>query len=74
MSKLGVMGWITMILTVIGALNWGLVGFFNWNLVGAILMGDMSTASRVVYAIVGLSALYVIYMLVKGDKTPEVIG
>ncbi len=68
MAKLGVMGWITMVLTVVGALNWGLVGFFNWNLVGAIL-GDMSGASRVVYALVGLSALWVIYLLAKGDKS-----
>jgi uncharacterized protein len=41
----------------VGALNWGLVGFFDFNLVNAIL-GSMPTLERVVYALVGLSALY----------------
>jgi uncharacterized membrane protein YuzA (DUF378 family) len=45
----------------IGALNWGLIGFFNWNLVDAIFGGgsheETSVASRVVYALVGLSGL-----------------
>lgn len=40
----------------IGALNWGLVGAFNFNLVNSVL-GGMPTVERVVYALVGLSAL-----------------
>lgn len=44
-------------LLLIGALNWGLVGFFGFNLV-AYLFGEMSALSRVVYALVGLAALY----------------
>jgi uncharacterized membrane protein YuzA (DUF378 family) len=40
----------------VGAINWGLVGFFNYNLVDA-LLGSGSTLSRVVYALVGISAL-----------------
>ena len=68
MKKMNWLDWVAFILVIIGALNWGLVGFFNWNLVGAIL-GDMSGASRVVYALVGLSALWVIYLLAKGDKS-----
>lgn len=44
-------------LLTIGAFNWGLVGFFNFNLVGFIL-GPMTLASRVVYSLVGLAALY----------------
>jgi len=50
-------GWITFLLVVIGGLNWGLVGFFNFDLV-ATLFGDMSTLTRVIYALVGLAALY----------------
>jgi MYXO-CTERM domain-containing protein len=50
-----------MLLAIVGALNWGLIGFFNWNLVDAIFGGDpremTSTASRVVYALVGLAGL-----------------
>lgn len=49
------------VLTIIGAINWGLIGFFNWNLVDAIFGGgsaeQTSTASRVVYALVGLAGL-----------------
>jgi len=44
------------ILVLVGALNWGLVGLFNFNLVAAIF-GDMTTASRIVYILVGLSAI-----------------
>ena len=47
-------------LTIVGGLNWGLVGFLNFNLVGFIF-GDMSLLSRIVYAVVGLSAAYVAF-------------
>ena len=48
------------ILLVIGGLNWGLVGFFNYNLIGS-LLGSTSIYSRILYALVGLSALYEIF-------------
>lgn len=53
-------------LTIIGAVVWGLIGFFNFNLVSA-LFGQASALSRVIYALVGLSGLYVIgfYSLVE---------
>ncbi|MBN2132917.1 MAG: DUF378 domain-containing protein [Sedimentisphaerales bacterium] len=44
-------------LLLIGAINWGLVGFFGFDLVAAIF-GSMSVVSRIVYALVGLAALY----------------
>jgi uncharacterized membrane protein YuzA (DUF378 family) len=44
-------------LLVVGGLNWGLVGFFNFDLVASIF-GPMSLLSRIVYAIVGIGALY----------------
>ena len=54
-------------IAIIGALNWGLVGLFNWNLVDAIFGGgaveETSTASRVVYAIVGLCGLASFFLL-----------
>ncbi|MEX0933716.1 MAG: DUF378 domain-containing protein [Candidatus Paceibacterota bacterium] len=53
--------WVSMILVVIGGLNWGLVGFFGFDLV-ATLFGDMSSLSRVVYALVGLGALHVAFL------------
>ena len=44
------------ILTLIGALNWGLVGIFNFDLVAAIF-GDMTVVTRILYAVVGVSAV-----------------
>ena len=56
-----------MIIAIIGAINWGLIGFFNWNLVDAIFGGGSaemtSTLSRVIYAIVGLAGLAAIPLL-----------
>jgi len=45
------------ILLVIGGLNWGLVGLFSFDLVASIL-GDMTLLSRLIYIVVGLSAVY----------------
>lgn len=58
---------ITLILLIIGGLNWLLVGAFDFDLVAAIF-GDMSPLSRIVYVVVGLSALWQIVPLVKGGE------
>lgn len=52
--------WISMALLIVGGLNWGLVGLFDFDLV-AILFGEMSALSRLVYALVGVSAIYAVY-------------
>ncbi|HZF81063.1 MAG TPA: DUF378 domain-containing protein [Rubrivivax sp.] len=52
-----VIGIVALTLLIIGGLNWGLVGLFNFDLVAA-LFGPMSMPSRVVYALVGLAALF----------------
>lgn len=46
-------------ITIIGAVNWGLIGFFNLNLV-ALLFGSMSWLSRIIYGLVGLCGLYLL--------------
>ena len=48
---------VVALLLVVGGLNWGLVGFFGFDLVAAIF-GSMSALSRIVYALVGLAAVY----------------
>ena len=48
---------ITLILTIIGGLNWGLIALADFNLVSA-LFGTDSTLTNIVYAVVGLSSLY----------------
>ena len=48
---------LTLVLLIVGGLNWGLVGAFGFDLVAA-LFGEGSALSRVVYGLVGLSALW----------------
>ncbi len=48
---------ISIVLLIVGGLNWGLVGLFGFDLV-AFVFGPMSILGRVVYGLVGLSALY----------------
>jgi uncharacterized membrane protein YuzA (DUF378 family) len=55
---------IAMILLLIGGINWGLVGAFNYNVITN-LLGDGSTMTRAVYAIVGLCALYEAFQFMK---------
>ncbi|MBS1954354.1 MAG: DUF378 domain-containing protein [Cyanobacteria bacterium SZAS-4] len=55
---------LAIVLLVIGGINWGLVGAFNYNLVTS-LLGDGSTMTRAVYALVGLCALYEAFKMMK---------
>ena len=58
--RLNTIDWIAYVLTIIGGLNWGLVGAFDFNLVAAIF-GEQSPLSRIIYVLVCLSAIYLIY-------------
>lgn len=58
---------IALVLVIIGGLNWGLVGLLNFDLVAAIF-GNMSVISRVVYTLVGLSAILVAFQFPKENK------
>ena len=60
---------IALTIAIIGAVNWGLIGFFDFNLV-ALIFGSMSWISRIIYALVGLSGLYLItfYMYCAGQE------
>ena len=51
--------YIVLVLVIIGAINWGLVGFFGLDLV-AFLFGSMSVLSRIIYAVSGICGLYAI--------------
>lgn len=67
MKNLNTLDWITLILVIIGGLNWGLVGFFNYDLV-ATIFGATTLISKIVYDLVGLSALYLIFVVTKFAK------
>jgi uncharacterized protein len=64
---------VTLVLLIVGGVNWGLVGLFNFDLVAA-LFGDMTPLSRIVYALVGASALWQLIAGVRGaadaSRTP----
>ena len=62
--KMNAVDWIAYVLLVIGGLNWGLVGFFDWNIVETLF--GTGTFTAIIYDLVGLSALYSIYMMAKG--------
>jgi uncharacterized protein len=60
-SKCGVLGWICFVLTIIGALNWGLFGIFSFNLV-AVLFGQWPIVERIIYILIGISSLILIFL------------
>lgn len=59
---------LTLILLIVGGLNWGLVGLFQLDLVAALFGGQTSVFARIVYVLVGLSALWQIVPLVGGGR------
>ena len=60
----GLTTFVLMPLTIIGALNWGLIGIFGFDLV-AFIFGPATIASSIVYSIIGIAALvWVIWMFI----------
>ncbi|MEX0918128.1 MAG: DUF378 domain-containing protein [Candidatus Paceibacterota bacterium] len=68
MNSLSAIDWIALVLVVVGGLNWGLVAAADLDLV-AVLFGDMSMLARIVYGLVGLSAIYVAVSIPKLGKS-----
>ena len=58
---------ICLVLTIIGAIVWGLIGIFDFNLV-ATIFGDGSLLSRIIYSLVGVAGLINIYLLFEDFK------
>ena len=55
---------ITLILVIVGALNWGLMGLFQVDLVATIFGGPQTALSRIIYILVGLSGVYQLIPLI----------
>ncbi len=55
---------ISLILTIIGGLNWLLVGLFNFNLVSWVFAGNLYFIARIIYALVGIASIWVAFYLV----------
>ncbi|MDH5830858.1 DUF378 domain-containing protein [Luteimonas sp. M1R5S18] len=63
---------ITLALVIVGGINWGLVGAFQFDLVATIFGGQDAPLARVVYVLVGLSALWQIVPLTRAGSAGEV--
>lgn len=60
-----------LVLTIIGAINWGLIGFFQFDLVAAIFGGQDSFISRIIYGLVGIAGLLNLGLLFKPNQELE---
>lgn len=63
---------ITLFLVIIGGLNWGLVGLFEFDLVAALFGGQDSAPARIVYVLVGISAVWQLIPLMRSFSRGEV--
>jgi Uncharacterized conserved protein len=63
---------ITLVLVIIGGINWGLVGLAQFDLVAAIFGGQDAALARMVYTLVGVSALWQLVPLFRAGNTGEV--
>lgn len=62
---------VALVLTVIGGINWGLVGLFQFDLVAAIGGGQSGALARVIYVLVAVAALWCISLLFRDDVVAE---
>ena len=61
---------VTLVLLIVGGLNWGLVGAFQFDLVAALFGGQDALLARVVYLLVGVSALWQVVALARPTAHP----
>ena len=60
---------LSLVLVIIGALNWGSIGLFGFDFVAAIFGGQLSVMSRIIFTLVGIAGLWSITLLFK-EKLP----
>ena len=63
MNKTG-LDWVALVLVIVGALNWGLIGLFGFDFV-AVVLGSVAWLQTLVYVLVGVSGLYMLYFVSK---------
>ncbi len=63
---------VSLILIIIGAINWGSIGIFGFDIVGSIFGGQLSVISRIVFTLVGLAGLWGITLLFR-DKSDTAV-
>ena len=60
---------VSLVLVIIGAINWGLISLFQFDLVAYICGGQAATISRIIYAVIGIAGLWCISLLFR-ERTP----
>ena len=63
-----VMDKIALLLVIIGAVNWGLIGIFQFDLVASIFGGQAAVVSRIIYTLVGAAGLWCISLLFRARE------
>ncbi|MFO0968305.1 MAG: DUF378 domain-containing protein [Gemmataceae bacterium] len=63
-------GLVALLLVVVGAVNWGLVGLAQFDLVAALFGGSSALISRVVYALVGVAGVVLLALHFRGSHAP----
>jgi hypothetical protein len=63
---------ITLVLIIIGGINWGLVALFRYDLVAALFGGQDAALALITYLLIGLSALWQLYPLTLAFQTPGI--
>ncbi len=64
-----IMDKLALVLSIIGGINWGLIGIFKFDLVAFLFGGQTASVSRVVYTLVGLAAIWCISLLFRDTDT-----
>lgn len=64
---------LALIISIIGSINWGLVGIFQFDLVAWIFGGQDAVISRIIYTVVGIAGLWCITMLFRKSR-PKIDG
>lgn len=63
---------ISLILVIIGALNWGLIGLFQFDLVAFMFGGTGAVLSRIVYTLVALAGIWCVSLLFRDSETSHI--
>lgn len=64
---------ICLVLTIIGAINWGSVGLFQFDIVAALFGGSASILSRIIYTLIALAGIWCISLLFRKDENNETV-
>lgn len=65
---------LALILTIVGALNWGSIGLFQFDLVAWIFGGQDAILSRIIYTVIALAGVWCISLLFRERESEDVVG